>query len=254
MRRRHRHNNEIVEGDWRPVVSPPQTPAPRVEPGGEYNRKAPVYPATIEGNVLVPVLQAIAVAAFVFVTAGLIAWYFVEVHWKDALVGSFVLSTGVGLLTLLGSIEAHYKLLWSFEEMIGADLNQDGKVGRPTTTIEVYNDNRSSSEQLQDQRREHGDTWTHMDRLQIETDPHKFKRFAEAMNAGSSLSVSRWTNGQNGIFTRGEFDAMIDELSQRGLIEYKDPDTPQLGRIVTERGKHVFGEIARKQLPRPADD
>lgn len=251
MTRHRRHDNraEVIDGEWRPIVSAPHTPAPKVDPGGRWTRETPVREPTIEADWGVPFATSLTIAAGIALGCVVIPMIWLEhTFWQSWRYGAtaFVI---VQVFSFLAARDIVDKTIWQLEEMTGADLSGDGHIGRPTTTIEVYNDNRN--QQTQQQRRDRGDTWQEMHRLRIDVEPEKFKQFAEAINAGASLSVSRWTNGKNGIFTRGEFDSMIDELTQRGLIEYKDPNTPQLGRHITERGKHVFSQIAQKQLPKP---
>lgn len=102
-----------------------------IAPGTTYVRQEPVGSATLEGNVTVPFLQSLISGVFVGIGAG-----------ACAMVADSPKSVGIGLvaagvtsgLTWLVSVRQHNSLLWRMEEFIGADIDQDGEIGKPRQT------------------------------------------------------------------------------------------------------------------------
>lgn len=244
-RRRHNHRQDIIEGEWKPVVHPPSSPVPNVEPGGRYDRETPIREPGLEPDYLVPLATSLTIAAGFALACIVIPMLWMDrSFWQAWRYGAtaFVI---VQVLSFLATRDIVERTIWQVETMVGADLDGSGEIGRPATVLEVYNEHERD-------RKRKGDTWQSIDRLHLSADPDKFKLFCEAVNAGASLSIGKWT-GSSGPWSRSEYENLLDELTQRGLVELKDKDTPQLGRRLTDKGERVFAQIARKQLPKPQD-
>lgn len=102
-----------------------------VAPGTSYMRQEPISSATLEGNVAVPFLQSVISGVFAGIAAGGIA-AIVE-QPKSAIIGLITTSVTSGLVWAI-ALQWHNRLLWTIEEITGADIDQDGAVGPPRQT------------------------------------------------------------------------------------------------------------------------
>jgi hypothetical protein len=67
---------------------------------------------------------------------------------------------------------------------------------------------------------------------------------ARAVLAGASLNELSFS-GPGAIFTRSGWRKLRDELLRRNLLAYRNPQTPQLGCVVTRTGEAVFRYLVK---------
>lgn len=102
-----------------------------VAPGTSYMRQEPVAPATLEGNVAVPLLQSVISGVFAGVAAGGIAAIMEQP--QSAIIGLITTSVTSGLVWSV-VMRWHNSLLWKVEEVTGVDVDRDGEIGQPRQT------------------------------------------------------------------------------------------------------------------------
>lgn len=100
-----------------------------IAPGAEYERREPTREPTLVGDVAVPGLQALVTGAVLGAAGGALAGLAGADRWLPVSVAVGGAVTGLAWLVLLSE---QRRLLWRVETIIGADLNQDGAVGKPT--------------------------------------------------------------------------------------------------------------------------
>lgn len=138
--------------------------------------------------------------------------------------------TVIMALHLTAGVSLRQSLLWTREELAGADLDGDGHVGRPEPTklrLELVDPVKQAS------------TW-----LSLPISHAKAKTFAAGVLATGNVTVARWT-GRGGLLTRSEFEATRDELLRGGLLRWVGgPERRQLGVELTAPGRVVLQRLA----------
>jgi len=121
-----------LDGNWRGregQVFAAGTAIPKLEAGMAWERRAPTRSATVDGDVVVPLLQS-GVTALVGGGLGLVAGR--AIAGGEGAVGGFVVGS-FGTFGVMWSVllQQHRKALWAVERITGLDLDGDGHKGRP---------------------------------------------------------------------------------------------------------------------------
>ncbi len=127
--------------------------------------------------------------------------------------------------------------LFSVEEFLGTDVNRDGEIGRPTFRIE---------------RPVEGghDIW------ELPGTVAQFAEWALAITSHTATTSERQWCGEGKLYSSSEYDALRDELMQRGIAKWRNAQYPQLGWVLTQDGYPVVQAIARgdtRLLPPPSE-
>ena len=102
--------------------------------GARYERRRPVRDPHVESDVVTPILQAAFSGLIGTMASGAIAGL---AGWpKPVLVGA-VGGAGVVSVTWFWLLRQHRALLWEIEEIAGADLDGDGRIGQPEQEPEM---------------------------------------------------------------------------------------------------------------------
>ena len=195
-----------------------------VSPGmaGSTELREPVRAATVESEVLVPLMQGGAVALLLVAFVADVA--FVPLPWSALL--------GLGLFVLLAlSVLMFYdgrRLLWRVERTLGADLDGDAYAGPPQEPqmfrIELHE--RTPAGQRT--------AW-----LDVPGPPERFALLAQSALNDGTLSEARWTGAGN-PYSRAEFAALRDTMLDRGLWEWTNVKAKAQGLRVTHAGRAVL--------------
>ncbi len=107
------------------------TRGPELPPGVQsVTREVPTRAPSIISDVLVPLLNALASALVVFLFIGAMTLQ-ADVKIKIPVILAGLALAGVWFSHLRAGWD---RLLWSIEEITGADVNQDGQIGKPSVT------------------------------------------------------------------------------------------------------------------------
>lgn len=232
------HTFEQV-ADFGPIAgraAPARAPMPAiaaVPAGVTLERKRPARAATLQSDVAVPCIQSVITGLLAIVGGGGVAaaagW---DVLIVSAVVGAIVTGTAWYLL-----LRQHSDLLWEVETITGLDLNKDGHKGKPpkkeTTPLEIH---------IPPGQDGQGPQTLFVD---LPTTIEKLRAFARAVLGGRSMSESGWTGGGR-LFGKTEFVGVRDELIERGLIRWNNPEAHAQGCSLTAVGRWAFRNLAKK--------
>lgn len=197
----------VVPGDWvsRSRAAPPV-------PFTEATRETPSRPPTFEGDVLVPVCQALVTGslAFMVILAASLKWGWSE--WWAA--GACLLVVAVSWFWLLTDSR---HLLRTVETIIGKDLDGDGAVGSKTVKVEVV-DEKARSVRFLDL-------------------PEEATKAVAVAVLKSGRAFSR--RGLSGVISEGDFAKLSGAMVEAGLARYKD-GKPQAGMELTGSGRAML--------------
>ena len=198
----------------------------------EITYTEPARAANTEGDVAVPLLQALITGALTgTVTLILMAMFFSTLRenvWPELrfwhLIYTWLGTTAiVTLIKWRDLLDDSRDLLRKMETYIGQDLDGDGHVGEPERVRLEMVDKRDGKN-----RQMFGD---------IPVDRQRMETFMRAALNGQSLTVSRWT-GSAGLFSRSEFGAMCDTLRRAGILAWDG--SKNQGQILTRAGQAAF--------------
>ncbi len=214
---------------WAPKP-PPQLPG---SPGGyfEAHRERPARAMNVESDVITPLFQAMALAAFVtgaFYLAGYV--FIARITWLAACFSGLV-SGGVFFFLV---VLANRRLLWIAESVINDDVDNDGRVGQPPPAPP------SPRPPLEVLHRDERGNLRAMHRLDLPntiTD-ERLAEFAQGAPV-KGLAQGVWT-GRAGLFSRSEFDALMAELERAGIVAWVDPANRSQGRKLTRAGQSAL--------------
>lgn len=169
-------------------------------------------------------VQAVFVALFVGNTAGtVLVMLGLELRW--AVLWGWLTGSLVGLGYLLYSVETYWR--------VELGLAAGGRGAQELFRVAV-----SSNE---------GRTIQFVD---FPVEAERLRVFAADVSAGGRLAQARWT-GTRGIFSRSEYQLVIERMLARGWIVEHSPGNPQQGYVVTTAGRHV---LRRFSSPTPGRD
>jgi hypothetical protein len=195
--------------------------ATELPPGMHIERRTPVHPPTVGGQVVVPFLRSV-ISGWWFMLAGIVITNAAEWPWWVPLV--FFILGGSCVWCAKGLSD---QALFLIESATGRDINQDGDIGRPVVHVEVSD---------LDQRQ-----WRFMD---LPGTPEALQELARGVLAGKTLAEAEWT-GTGRPYTRNEFRDLRAQLVDRGIAAWRNPQHPAQGVELTKPGRAVFAEIAR---------
>lgn len=202
---------------------------PTQQPPAVTRLLAPSQQEGFAAAVGIPLSQSLVTGALCGLTVGSFCW---AMSWpnpeKIGLVGSMAISTGMWVLSLAG---------WQrrIERVLGVDLNGDGYIGQPPATIERAPLPPVKIEVISDNGRQ-------SDFLSLPAEPEQLKQLGQALTAGETFSVHRWT-GPGGLFSRSQFDQLKAELVNRGMLRMAGQAANQ-GFTLTSKGKAVMRGFA----------
>jgi len=223
-KRRNRFDTESII-DYPPMVtSLPTRSSPvvgrRDSPQGQVGGR--------ESDVTVPVLQSLAVslayASLASVLAGGVAMVY-HLPWYTPAVAAALVLTATASWTMTKNVNLRQELWWGTEEVIQRDLDNDGIIGKPEPEallrVEVANGGNTQF---------------------LDVPTKKAITFARAVvNGQSGMSEGEWKKPFGGI---EKFVAFRNQLIERKLARWKNPDAHPQGIELTLAGKKVFERLA----------
>lgn len=181
-------------------------------------------------DVFVPFLQAVITGFLVAVCLTGLGWGVFGLNW----VRVFWSSLGGGvILAWFWRLGVVTDTLWAVEESMGVDINRDGVVGRPRGSVRV--------------EIVRGLQTSYVDIEGLET-VEELRRFA-ILGLTGRLN-ERAVKGAFG-WPREDWQAVRDELVQRGLVTWNGREGSTQGVGLTEEGEQVMRAIL--DTPSPTD-
>ena len=179
------------------------------------------YPVSIESGVIVPVMSGMALGvAGVVVVVGVALG--AEASLRGAVAWSFVIFGGVWFVSIALLLDASLSHLKSYELYDGASSSEET---RQVLRLEVVNE--------ENHQMVFGD---------LPIDAERFASFARSAET-RGLAVSSWC-GNGHLFTRPEFEAVVDYLTRAGLVRWVNEQVPQQGRELTPAGRATLRRYA----------
>lgn len=173
--------------------------------GSWYEVERPTGPPTVEGMVLVPLLQSLILGTVIGVLA---SWVLVEVlevaKWWPATGVLSLACFGIAFVFKCSGAEA---TLWMVERTIGMDLDRDGAVGRPEAHIVTVAGPGASRRTPEEQKR-----------VELVT-------FVRAVGATGDSARERFEP----TIGRARYEEFRDALLRAGLARWIDPGNHRLG-------------------------
>lgn len=211
-----------------------------VPAGVTVERRRPARAADLISDVVVPAVQALITGLLVMIGTGTLAallgmvWAWVP----DALpVGGVAGFIGMARAWYL-LLQEHRDLLWEIETRTGRDLDGDGKVGRPkpkkeTTPIEVH---------IPPGVDQKGKRILFMN---LPASPEKLRIFARGVLNGQPTTEGAWS-GSGRLFSKPVFIRLRDELIERKLAAWRDPEAHAQGWFMLSVGQWVLRQLAEE--------
>lgn len=191
------------------------------------------YLHTRESGARLPLEQSLATGAFVAVLAAIpmirAGWKFIDV--LTGVIIAFVVPALIVWLYLL----YRWISLTVLERAVGIDINGDGRIG-DEVIIPVRVDTTETKS-----------GYTQVERASF-ANGRKLAAVARAVVAGAPFSQREMVDNRK-LLSRGEFDEMKDEMLERGIIIYRNPEYPKLGFEMTRAGGAVMRNMADTTLP-----
>jgi hypothetical protein len=198
----------------------------------EWTQERPVREPTPTGDVGVPVGQALVTGILVALCS---AGVTIAVGWPWWVPPAVLVGTST--LVWVWLLVDHRRLLRFVEKVVGVDLDGDGEVGEDAGRPErVKVEITRGTQQVY---------------LDLPCGRETLRTVARAVLADQPLSESRWT-GQGRPFSRATFAEFRDELLERGLLAWRNPQAHSQGVEPTRAGRAVFRYIVT--LPSSEED
>jgi hypothetical protein len=204
------------------ITLPPTSPEIEAVRADEVVRTQYV---SFETAVVVPTLQALVSGALVGATGGLAAGM---VHWDNALWVWGLTTFGTASVLWLAMLDRWQKIQWEREfwrpEAPQAQVvQQTNNVER--ISVDVRQDNRTTTI------------------LHLNVSAERLAEVAKLVLNGRPF-VERSFCGSNGLLSQTQFREMRDELIQRGLLTWRNPESPQQGTIFEPSGYALMRRLA----------
>lgn len=198
------------------------------QPGATLERQTPTRSQTKEADVLVPFLKS-TVYAFVGAVLTLIPTIWVTTSKGGPWYIPVIIAGVVGVLSFSVAWIALDKdvrrTLWQIETWAGADLDQDGHVGKPKpSTVRV---------ELTDKPARI------MRLIDLPLPDGKLKAMAQGVTMGRSFS----RRGLTGILSESEFTALSVAMIEANLIRLRQADNPKSGFEFTPAGRAIVRKL-----------
>ncbi len=194
-------------------------------------RRRPARPANVESDVIVPLLQSVAVAIAVSVAGLYLSMFFDLFAWHLSCFGGLL----AGGIWFIAALFLGRDLLWIVESITTYDIDGDGVIGPPPVTELAVNVT-DGADRIHKQYRQ-----------TLGVEPDRMVKFAEGVLAGRGMAVNAWT-GSNGLFSRTEFDGLMAELERSGLVERENPGQSNSARRLTDEGREAFEQLKDGQV------
>jgi hypothetical protein len=189
---------------------------------------------TIKVAVVIPLLQAIA-SGLLLGTLVAALLYLLELN-------TAILAFSAMIAALVGSV-AWVSGLRFWRDMVSSI---DGKIERLPLYSQVEPDELPEPGTVRVELVESGGRAGHY--IELPCSPGKLKALASGVISGKSFTEASWC-GSNGLFSRGEFAKLRDEMLRRGLLMLNSPSTPARGYRLTRGGEAAFRYLAESQAP-----
>jgi hypothetical protein len=136
----------------------------------------------------------------------------------------------VGTVTWAVLMVDHRRLLRHVEEWTRLDIDRDGTIGQPSRdsielSVQIHEQGRGPRHLFED----------------VDVSEAAFRTWARSVVNGRSLSVSSWT-GKGKPFSRGDYEALLDVLTEARVVEWVNPKATSQGRQLTRMGKAALTE------------
>lgn len=184
-------------------------------------------------GVIVPVLKSMFFGFTSGILAGLLCWA-LALNLSPWLAWAIVWF-GVTALSFWRYSE---RAQWMIERITGADLNGDGFVGIPQPELPAPH----LRVDLIENGGKIGEAGAFIDLPY----PERLPEFAQSVLRSQTFAQSLFV-GTGRLFTRGEYDTLIDALITAGLARWKNTDHHNQGIDLTYAGKSVLKKIAELQ-------
>lgn len=213
----------------------PWEPAVPAMPAGQKMtaiRQTPVRGQNLESDFATPLLQALGTGLFVSILGLYLAWVRQGILWHHGLIVGVAAACIYWLLALVWN----RKLLWLVEEIIQSDIDGDGETGAPaasTTTLEIIH--KGDNNRLQQMFR------FDLPEGLAEADLVELAR--GILSEGRGLAESSWT-GRGKPFSKPKFKALLDVLTDAGLVRWIDDRNHAQGRELTGHGRRALSPLA----------
>ena len=223
-----------LNSDTRHIFDQVADAPPLAQPAalGEWRKSTPV--AKLQSGDITAVLYDSGVVLIIVAIAGS---FFTWLIWGGPW---YIVGPAFGFLAgsirYLGGVNFARGLTRVVETAINRDIDGDGHVGRPqpeSRTIEIVHKNERGGVK----------SMHRFDHLSANTVEH-LDQFAKAVLAGRGLAEANWT-GRSGLFSKSEYGALMDALSEAGIVQWVNPKAKAQGREVTRGGRRALSELAK---------
>lgn len=203
-----------------------QAPGTSVPKDGydEYYRSTPSRLPNLESDVLVPLAQALITGIMVGLIAFGLIWPVMGFRWAvSGFLGTFGLITAGVWATL---VTGYYRMLSTVEEIV-----TDPPPAKELATVEITmpRDKETGYRSLKKFHLPAGVTIKSLD------------TFLTGITNGRAITLDLWA-GKGGQFSRTEFNGILANLADANYIEFKNPNHPQQGRVLTTNGRKAIVE------------
>lgn len=201
-----------------------------LEPGfqnddfSEFYRSTPSRPPNLEADVLVPLAQALITGAMLGLVAFGLMWPVIGFRWAASVFAVIFGLVTVGVWTTL--VTGYYRMLSTVEEIV-----KEAPPAKEIATVEIAT--------VDNKRR--GYTSLKRFHLPENVDVKSFNVFLAGITKGRPITLDLWT-GKGGQFSRTEFNSILANLAEANYIQFKNPQHPQQGRMLTTGGRKAIVE------------
>lgn len=231
----HIARGQKISGQWHVSRSHQfeQTTQPWQAPDGDYggnvemSRTQPARPASLESDVIVPLLQSLATGFVIGASSAPVA-YFLQWHWTTPL----IIGGATVTITWLSLLGAHRKLLWLIETVskIGDEPAPPAPVTKPISLEVKHRDPAGKIGRFQ-----------YID-LPKNVTQEMFVEWSKSVLHGSkSVAQSSWC-GNGKLFSKPVYSDFVAAMMDAGILALKGQDKSQ-GYRITNGGKHALRSL-----------
>lgn len=194
-------------------------------------RSTPVRPPALESDVLVPAAAAllIGVGTFTVVTpiaVALFTWWNWDLMMALA-VGGVAGGIGFGVMALDAIIASR-------RSIYATDVLKDNLLAKTESSGEKEEVTSSTVELTV--RREDVGPYPQILKREVPIDEERWREFALSAVNGNPITQSEWV-GRDKLFSRSEFDKMMQYLMESGIVAWASSRDEAQGRALTRGGK-----------------
>lgn len=210
-----------------------QTTQPWQSPDGDYggnvemSRTQPARPASLESDVIVPLLQALATGFVIGASSAPVA-YFLEWSWTTPL----MIGGATVTITWLSLLGAHRKLLWLVETV--SNIGDPEPPAPPTPApISLEVKHREPAGKI--------GRFQYIDLPKNVTQEMFVEWSKSVLNGSRSIAQSSWT-GNGKLFSKPVYSDFVAAMMDAGILALKGQDKSQ-GYRITNGGKHALRSL-----------